>query len=107
MAARKLPKTLTRDEVDALLAVPNMRYPTGVRNRAMIVLMYRTGLRVAEVCGVALRDWRRRDRQLELRAKVPKGDKEAVVYGDDQATAALEAWVARRPPAGAAGPLFT
>jgi integrase/recombinase XerD len=97
MAARRLPKTLTPEEVEALLAVPNLRAPTGVRNRAMLVLMHRTGLRVAEVCGVQLRDWRRRDHQVELRADVAKGGREAVVYLDVEARSALEMWRAIRP----------
>lgn len=107
MPARKLPKTLASEEVEALLAVPNMRAPTGVRNRAMLVLMHRAGLRVGEVCGLELRDWRRRDRQIELRADVAKGGREAVVYLDAEAAAALEAWRAIRPRVGSRAPLFT
>jgi site-specific recombinase XerD len=53
---RKLPKILTRDEARALLAAPNVRYPTGLRNRCMLELMYRAGLRVSEVCALKPRD---------------------------------------------------
>lgn len=53
---RKLPKILTRDEVRALLDAPNRRYPTGLRNRCMLELMYRAGLRVGEVCALKPRD---------------------------------------------------
>lgn len=53
---RKLPKILTRDEVAQLLEAPNLRYPTGLRNRCMLELMYRAGLRVSEVAELKPRD---------------------------------------------------
>jgi len=53
---RKLPKILTRDEAKALLDAPNLRYPTGLRNRCILELMYRAGLRVGEVCALKPRD---------------------------------------------------
>ena len=52
----KLPKTLTRDEARRLLAAPNLRCPTGLRNRCMLELMYRAGLRVGEVVKLRPRD---------------------------------------------------
>ena len=53
---RKLPKVLTRDEVRALLDAPNIRYPTGLRNRCMLEVMYRAGLRVGELVALKPRD---------------------------------------------------
>jgi site-specific recombinase XerD len=53
---RRLPKTITRDEAHALMQAPNLRAPTGLRNRCMFELMYRAGLRVGEVCALELRD---------------------------------------------------
>lgn len=53
---RKLPKILTRDEMVRLLEAPNLRYPTGLRNRCMLELMYRAGLRVSEVAELKPRD---------------------------------------------------
>lgn len=47
---------MTREEVAALLAAPNLRAPTGLRNRVMLELMYRAGLRVSEVCNLKPRD---------------------------------------------------
>lgn len=97
MAGRKLPKTLTREEVDRLMAVPNLRTPTGLRNRAMLELMYRAGLRVSETCGLHLRDIRWKDEQIHLRPEITKGGKEAYAYLDERSTQLLERWRDRRP----------
>jgi len=46
---RSLPKTLTEDEVDALLHAPSPDEPLGHRDRTMLELLYATGLRVSEL----------------------------------------------------------
>lgn len=51
-----LPKNLTVDEVDRLLAQPDPGEPLGVRNKAMMELLYATGLRVSELLALRLRD---------------------------------------------------
>lgn len=53
---RKLPKTIAADEARRLLAAPNITCPTGLRDRCMLELMYRAGLRVGEVCALRPRD---------------------------------------------------
>lgn len=45
---KKLPKFLTEDEVTALIRVPNPRYPTGERNRLLMIVMLDAGLRLSE-----------------------------------------------------------
>ena len=45
----RLPKIISQEEAAALLAVPNVRCPTGLRNRVILEVMYRAGLRVSEV----------------------------------------------------------
>ncbi len=51
---RGLPDTLTEAEVETLLEVPNSATPTGLRDRAMLELLYATGLRVSELIGLKL-----------------------------------------------------
>ncbi|HSH53521.1 MAG TPA: site-specific tyrosine recombinase XerD [Methylotenera sp.] len=49
---RSLPKSLNEDEVVALLNAPNIADPVGLRDRAMLELLYACGLRVSELVGV-------------------------------------------------------
>jgi integrase/recombinase XerD len=46
---RSLPKALSESQVEALIAAPDIEDPAGLRDRAMIELMYATGLRVSEL----------------------------------------------------------
>jgi integrase/recombinase XerD len=108
MAARKLPKTLSSSEIDALFARPNRAAPTGLRNLCMLTLMYRCGLRVSETCKVQLRDVRIDDGQIHLRPEVAKGGREAFVYLDDRSTDLLRSWIVVRRQYAARKPrLFT
>jgi integrase/recombinase XerD len=49
---RSLPKSLNEDEVLALLNAPNLNEPTGLRDRAMLELLYACGLRVSELVSI-------------------------------------------------------
>jgi integrase/recombinase XerD len=53
---RTLPETLSVPEVEALLASPNLEHPLAWRDRALLELAYGAGLRVSELCGLALTD---------------------------------------------------
>jgi len=52
---RKLPDTLSFDEVDRLLAAPSGETPVDIRDRSMLHLLYATGLRVSELVTLLLR----------------------------------------------------
>jgi integrase/recombinase XerD len=99
-----LPKTLKRDELDALLAMPNLDTPTGLRDRCMLELMVRCGLRATETCELHLRDVDWREGEIRLRAEITKGHKEAVVYVPDETMALLERWKTERRHYGAGKP---
>lgn len=74
--ARKLPRVLTYEEVDRLLAAPPMDTARGVRDSAMIHLMYASGLRVSELCNLKVGDLNRR---LGTVSPLGKGSKRRVV----------------------------
>ena len=94
-----LPPTLSVEEVERLLAAPNVATPRGLRDRAILETFYATGLRVSELAALALDS-------LHLEAEyvrcVGKGDKERVVPIGGRAIAALRAWLERGRPAYAA-----
>jgi integrase/recombinase XerD len=102
--ARLLPKTLTRDEAAKLMAMPNLAAPTGLRDRCVMMLMHRCGLRVSEVCGLLLRDVKWADHQIHVRPENAKGGREAYVYLDDETFSMLERWKTARRAYGANKP---
>jgi integrase/recombinase XerD len=73
---RKLPQPLSPAECAALLSAPDPRTAAGRRDRAMLELLYATGLRVSELVGLELNDV-----NLEIRVLVArgKGNKERLV----------------------------
>ena len=87
---RKLPIYLTVDEVEALLAAPDPLTPAGARDKAMIELLYATGLRVSELVGLQLNDLNLTAGYLIAKGK---GNKERVVPVGLIARAAVEHWL--------------
>jgi integrase/recombinase XerD len=79
-------------DLEQLLAMPNLDTPTGLRDRCMMELMVRAGLRVSEICGLYVRDVDWREGEIRLRSEITKGSKEAVVYVDGQTLGLLERW---------------
>ncbi len=85
-AWRQLPRYLSLEEVDLLLAAPDLSTSRGLRDRALLDLLYATGLRVSEL--VSLRP---PDLNLEVGflTCIGKGDKQRIVPVGDQAVASL------------------
>lgn len=54
---RRLPSVLSPDEVVRLIESPNVGTLLGIRDRAMLELMYAAGLRVSELCRLSINDW--------------------------------------------------
>jgi site-specific recombinase XerD len=92
----KLPKVIDRKDINNLLAKINVKYPTGLRNRVALELMYRAGLRVNEVCNLSPVDV-----DLEhgfIYVQQGKGKKDRVVPLDPSLTEWCARWLAKRPP---------
>jgi integrase/recombinase XerD len=81
-----LPKFLSMDEVDRLIAQPDVSMPCGLRDRALIELLYATGMRVSELVGVRAMDLHLDEQYLTC---VGKGDKERLIPIGDAASAAI------------------
>ncbi|MDP3857589.1 MAG: site-specific tyrosine recombinase XerD [Stagnimonas sp.] len=96
---RPLPKTLGLAEVDRLLAVPDDSV-LGRRDRAMLELMYASGLRVSELVSLPLP---RLNLQRGLVLVLGKGGRERLVPMGEAAQQALQAWLRLARPALAAG----
>lgn len=71
-----LPEVLSRDEVDKLLAQPDVRQKSGQRDRCMLELLYAAGLRVSELCSLSVTDL---DLQAGLIRIFGKGSRERLV----------------------------
>ena len=83
-----LPKVLSFEQVELLLDAPNPTSPLGLRDAAMIELMYSCGLRVSELVGLPVRST---DVQEGLVRVTGKGNKERIVPLGETATE----WIAR------------
>lgn len=92
---QKLPERLTREEATALIAQPNRRYPTGVRDRALLRLFYRGGLRCNEALNLRVRDVDLG--RHEIRVWQGKGGRDRRVWIDETTVEYLDAWKERRP----------
>lgn len=88
-AVRKLPTTLTLDEIEALMSAPDHSTPAGIRDRAMLELMYASGLRVSELVGLKYQDL---DMEECLVRCVGKGNKERVSPFGEAALLCLKAY---------------
>ncbi len=107
-APRRLPKALTIEQVERLLAAPSEEDPIGLRDRALLELMYATGARVSEVVTLDVDDLVSGGREgsvgregsgagdiVRLRGK---GDKERIVPVGSFARAAVDAYLTRVRP---------
>ncbi|MEK1904989.1 MAG: site-specific tyrosine recombinase XerD [Pseudomonas sp.] len=92
---RPLPKSLSETDVEALLAAPELDDPIGLRDRAMLEVLYACGLRVTELISLSLE-------QVNLRQGVlrvfGKGSKERLVPLGEEAIAWIERYVREARP---------
>jgi len=91
-----LPKFLDLDEVDRLLAQPDLSTPRGLRDKALIEVLYASGMRVSELVAVKPGDLRLEEGYLTC---VGKGDKERIVPLGEHATDWLRRYMRDGRPA--------
>ncbi len=87
---QRLPKDLTEAQVEALLAAPVTDQPIELRDKAMLELLYATGLRVSELVGLTISDVSLRQGVVRV---VGKGNKERLVPLGEEAVYWLEQYL--------------
>ena len=92
---RSLPKALSESEVEALLQAPDTDSPAGLRDRAMVELMYATGLRVSELVNLPATALNLRQGVVRV---MGKGSKERLVPLGEEAQHWLQRYLAESRP---------
>ncbi len=87
-----LPEYLNASEVEALLKAPNLRKKQGIRDQAVLELMYATGLRASEVAALKLGHFHAEEGYLRVTGK---GDKERMVPVGKHARESVKRYLAR------------
>jgi integrase/recombinase XerD len=93
--APRLPQTLSEAQVEALLAAPNTDTPLGLRDRAMLELLYASGLRVSELVGLPMLSLNLREGVLRITGK---GNKERLVPFGEEAADSLQNYLSQSRP---------
>lgn len=92
---KSLPEFLSVEEVELLLTQPDASSATGLRDKAMIELLYSSGLRVSELCGLAVDDLHPNAGSLRC---VGKGNKERLVPVGRNALAVIQEYLKKARP---------
>jgi integrase/recombinase XerD len=87
---QRLPKRLSLEDIEKLLSAPDSSKPLGLRDRAMLELLFASGPRVSELCGLELRDI---DLQLGVLRVTGKGNKQRLVPVGKPALEAVELYL--------------
>jgi integrase/recombinase XerD len=91
-----IPRFLNREEIEKVLQAPDISRPTGLRDRAMVELLYASGLRVSELCGLKVNDV---NTGLGVLRATGKGNKQRMVPAGKAAIQAVSNYLASARPA--------
>jgi site-specific recombinase XerD len=91
----RLPKVISREEARAILVLPNIKTKIGLRNRTLLQVLYRCGLRVNEACALTVRDVDTAQGYIFIQQG--KGSKDRTVPMDPETVSWCKRWAARRP----------
>jgi len=94
-AWRSLPRSLSLDDVDRLMNAPDTSTPRGVRDRALVEVLYATGLRVSELVGLRIADV---NLDAGYLTTMGKGSKQRIVPIGDQAAQWVRRYLADARP---------
>ena len=94
-SGRRLPNVISLDEVDALLSAPNITTTAGIRDLAMLELIYATGLRVSELVSLKTSSV---DLEVGYLRTLGKGAKERLIPIGDTAKKAIENYIDNARP---------
>ena len=92
---RRLPNFLSQSDSARLVEAPDVSTPIGLRDRAILEIVYGSGLRVSEVYGLNMGSVNLRTRELRV---IGKGSKERLVLFGDEARSALYAYLGEARP---------
>lgn len=93
---KSLPKYLNKEEIERLITAPDAAKPVGQRDRAMLELLYASGLRVSELCGLPLSDV---NTELGVVRVTGKGRKQRLVPAGRPALDAISQYLSTGRPA--------
>ncbi len=85
----------TRDELDKLVNLPNPRYKSGIRNRAILSVLCYAGLRVSELLNLKISDIKNKD--YSIRVNNAKKESSRMVYVPEYLFHYIEKWKEVRP----------
>lgn len=91
-----IPKFLNRTQIEQLIAAPDLAKPTGIRDRAMLELLYATGIRVSELINLQVSSL---DPGLGLIRVTGKGNKQRIVPVNHSALAVVRTYIEEARPA--------
>jgi integrase/recombinase XerD len=97
---RNLPRCLSEKEVEELLEIPDREQPRGLRDTALLEILYATGIRVSELLNLRLQDVNPQAGYVLVRGK---GDKERMVPLGERAGDAIQSYLSDARPQFAAG----
>jgi integrase/recombinase XerD len=93
---QSIPKFLNLEDIEKIIQVTDPTRPTGLRDRAMLELLYATGLRVSELCRLGLGDC---NMDMAIVRATGKGNKQRLVPAGKDAIRAVAAYLATGRPA--------
>jgi integrase/recombinase XerD len=90
-----IPKFMNLEEIEKLIQAPDLSLPTGLRDRAMLEMLYATGLRVSELCRVAIGDL---NSGMGFLRTMGKGNKQRLVPVGKEALKSVETYLREGRP---------